>query len=146
MTLQTIPDLEAIVGAHLRAHPDIVALNTRVAGRTPGSMTNSWVRVTQLDAADSRVSQVEHLIDFPLQLDCYAGSAAMDAHSGQTQASLLARTVRAVLKSMEGQSVGGVVVTRVRFNGMPRLPDTTFEPARERFVLTAEIMVHAVSA
>jgi hypothetical protein len=98
------------------------------------------VRVTQLDGAD--VSNVEHLIDYLVQFDCYAGKDAMDDHVGQAEASLLARTVRAVLKAAKGQTIGGAVISSVRFQGMPRIPDPDFEPARERYVLTATIHMH----
>jgi hypothetical protein len=141
MSLQVVPDVEAVIGDYLRGHADIQALDARIAGRTPSSQRLPWVRVTQLDGTD--VSGVEHLIDFLVQFDCYAGKDAMDDHVGQAEASLLARTVRAVLKAAKGHTLGGAVITNVRFQGMPRIPDPDFEPARERFVLTAEIHLHA---
>jgi hypothetical protein len=100
-----------------------------------------WVRVTQLDGTD--IGGLEHLIDYLVQLDCYAGKDAMDDHVGQAEASLLARTVRAVLKAAKGQTIGDAVITNVGFQGMPRIPDPDFEPARERYVLTATIHLHA---
>jgi hypothetical protein len=144
VSIAVIPDCEALVGGWLREHPDIAALGARVAGSTPRSMTAPWVRVTQLAAPD--VSGVEHLIDYTLQLECYAGEDAQAAHAGQAEASLLSRRVRAVLKGMEGVQADGVVVTRVVFSGDARLPDNALEPARERYVLTAEVMLHAVPA
>lgn len=140
--LQTIPRAEAIIGGYLRAHPDLVAVDARVGGRTPATMSRPWVRVTQLDASDSTTSSIEHLIEYLLQLDCYAGQEAMDAEVGQTEALDLAVAVRAVLKAAQGQILDGIVVTSVDFNGMPRIPDTDFEPARERYVLTASIRMH----
>lgn len=138
--LQVIPDAEAILGDYLRDHADIQALDARVAGRTPSSQTLPWVRVTQLDATD--VTDVEHLLDHLLQFECYAGKDAMDNFVGQAEASLLGRTVRAVLRSAKGQTLGDAVVTHVSFQGMPRIPDPDFEPARERFILTATIHMH----
>ncbi len=55
-------------------------------------------------------------------------------------------TSRAVLKLRQGTAADGVVVTRVRFVGDTRLPDTSMEPARERYALTAEVMFHALPA
>lgn len=136
-----LPDIEALVGGWLRDHPDLQSLNVRVAGATPSSMTNPWIRVTMLAAPDAGSSQTEHLIDFTLQLDCYAGSTAMQAFAGQARASLVARRARAILKGREGGQADGVVVTRVRTGGA-RLPDTTFEPAMERYVLTVDLMAH----
>lgn len=140
MTERIIPDAEAIIGDYLRGHADLQALDARVAPRTPSSQTLPWVRVTQLDGRD--VTDVEHLIDHLMQFDCYAGKDAMDDHAGQAEASLLARTVRAVLKAAKGQTLDGAVVTSVSFQGMPRIPDPDFEPARERFILIATIHLH----
>lgn len=144
MTLVTIPDAEAVIGSYLREHPDIAALNARVAGTLPGAQSEQvapWVRLTQLAATD--VGGVERLIDYLVQFDCYAGATATRDYVGQAAASTLARTVRAVLKAVQGETYGGVVITSVGFQSMVRLPDTDFEPARERFVLTAAIHCHA---
>lgn len=136
MAVATIPDAERIVSDYLRSHADVVALATRVVGKTPDTVSTSWVRVTLLDAANEAGSRPERLIDYMLQLDCFAG-----ATGGQPEANSLARTVRAVLHEMPGLQ-GGVVVTCVRFIGMARIPDTDFEPARERIVLTATVWMH----
>lgn len=143
MALQTLPDVEALVGGWLTAHPDITALNARIAARTPDSMTRPWVRVTLL-AGDDVVGGREYLTDFTLQLDCYAGETAMSAHAGRQEAWRLVSAARAVLKGVEGSQRDGVVVTRVAFPGHARLPDTAYEPARERYVLTVDVMLHAV--
>lgn len=142
MSLPVIPDCEALAGAWLREHADIVALDARVAGRTPNSTSRPWIRVIQLDATPVARSRQEHVIDYLLQLDCYAGQQATDDHVAQAQASLLARTARAVLKALEGTIADTVVVSRVRFTGHLRAPDATLEPARERVILTAELMLH----
>jgi hypothetical protein len=144
MTLRLIPDAEALVGDWLREHPAVVALDANVAGRTPTSMSKPWVRVTQLDAR--AVGGLEHLIRFPLQLDCYAGREAMDAGVGQAEAKYLARTVRSILTGLAGATIDGVTVTHVRVLGDMRAPDTTLEPARERVVLTVEVSMHAAVA
>ena len=74
-TLALIPDAPAIIGGRLRAHPDVMALDTRVAGSIPKSFTKPWVKITQLDATNVTGGQPEHLIEFYLQFDCYAGGA-----------------------------------------------------------------------
>lgn len=139
--LAVIADAEALIGAWLREHDDIAALDARVAGQTPNSLTRPWIRVTQLAAPDESAG-TEHLIDYMVQLDCYAGSDATNGHTGQAEATLLARTARAVLKATEGSTVDGVVVTRVKFSTHMRAPDTAMEPARERVILVAELMMH----
>jgi hypothetical protein len=142
VSIQIIPDAEALIGAWLREHADLEALGARVAGRTPNSTTMPWIRVTQLDATPITRARTEHVIDYMIQLDCYAGKQATDDFTGQAEASTLARTARAVLKALEGTVADGVTVSRVRFTTHLRAPDMDMEPARERYVLTAEILMH----
>lgn len=142
MSLTVIPDAEALVGGWLREHEDIAALDARVAGSTPNSRTRPWIRLTQLDARPIARSRFEYAMDYTLQLDCYAGETAMDAFAGQAEASLLGRTARAVLKALESTTTDDVVVSRVRFSTHMRSPDTTTEPALERVILVADILMH----
>ena len=144
MTLALIPEADALVAGWLRDHPAIVALDANVAGTLPGTIVKPWIRVTLLDATDDVMSGVEHLIEYFLQLDCYAGKAATDIDEGQGEASTLARTARYVLKATQGTAAGGVVVSRVTFSSMLRLPDVTMEPARERYVLDVTVSMHAI--
>lgn len=134
-----IPDAPGIIGALLRQHPEVMALDARVAGKLPASFTKPWVKVTQLDATNVTGGQPEHLINFYLQFDCYAGSTADNA---QAEASRLGRTIRAVLHNLTEQDIPEVVVTQVAFTGDARIPDEAFEPARERVVLDAEVRMH----
>lgn len=134
-----IPYVEKIASDYLRDHPDVEALGARVVGKTPSSTSEPWVRVTQLDAANEPTSRPEHLIDYLIQFDCYAGS-----DGGQPEANLLTRTVRAALHDMPDADHDDAVVTDVRFTSMARIPDVEFEPARERFVLDATVYMHAV--
>jgi hypothetical protein len=143
MVLTILPDLEAIIGDHLRGHDAIVALDARVAGKIPRSFTRPWVRITQLDATNTARSANaldETLVDYLLQLDVWAGS---DSSFAQAQASELARTARAVLVAMAGGTFAGVVVTDVRIVSMARVPDLDLEPPRERVVLVAQVVAHA---
>lgn len=144
MSLSLAPNVEALIGTWLREHPDVSTLGARVAGTTPATTTAPWVRVTLLDARDSDASSIEYFVQYMLQLDCYAGKAAQDAHAGQAEAWQLKATVRAALKDMQGRSYPGAIVTEVRFNGDARLPDTSMEPARERYVLTVMIRAHGL--
>lgn len=131
-----IPNIEKIAGDYLRGHPDVAALGARVVGKPPSQTESPWVQLRQLDASDAPTSRAEHLINYLLQADCYAGK-----EGGQPEAVLLARTVRAALHAMPGVR-DGVVITSARFTGMARIPDTDFESARERVVLTATIHAH----
>lgn len=146
MTLTLLPNVEAIVGTALRTHPDIVALGANVAGRTPATTTGPWIRVTLLAANDSTTSQIEHFVQYVVQLECFAGKTASDDFVGQAEAWRLKSTARAVLKSIEGTTIGSAVVTEIIFTGDSRIPDTTMEPARERYILLAAIRAHGLSA
>jgi len=139
MSVVTIPDAEQIVGQYLRTSPDVMAMDARVASKLPTSFVKPWVRITQLDATNVTNGPVEHLVNYYLQLDCYAGEGTQ---TPQLQASDLSRTVRALLHALPQVDIDGVVVTHVAFTSHARIPDTTMEPARERYVLDAEIRMH----
>lgn len=132
-------DMEKIIGDVLRDSPEIIALDARVAGQIPRTFTKPWVRVTQLDATNvSDSDDIEHLMSYLIQLDCYAGS---DPQIGQAEASALARAVRGVLFSCK-DSVVDAVISTVTFRNHARIPDLSFDPPRERFVLDAEVFAH----
>lgn len=139
-----IPRMEIVAGDFLRSHPAIVALAARVAGKTPSDPSDPWIRVTQLDAANTGRSIPEHLMNYLVQFDCIAGRDASRAGNAQFEVTDLAYATRAALHDdFPGLRPGGVVVTCVEFTQMARIPDGDFEPARERFVLTAQIYAHA---
>lgn len=139
-------NIEALVGEWLREHPDVQTLGAHVGGRTPDNAMRPWVRVTLLAATDHPRVHREYLLEYTLQIECYAGKTATDDHAGQAEAWALRTAARQILHSVEGQALDGVVVTQVRFSGDARLPDTTMEPARERYVLTVAIRAHALPA
>lgn len=136
-TVALIPDMEKIASSWIRS----TLGDVRVVGKPPGDTATAWVQVVQLDARQADNSPADHLVDFLLQLDCYAGG-----QGGQPEATLLGRRVRAALHGLPGVR-NGAVVTAARITGDARIPDTTFEPARERRVITTTIWAHdAVSA
>ena len=138
MSLNVIPDGEKIAMAHLRDHDAIQAIcGRRVVVKTPSSTAEPWVRATQLDARNNSSARHEHLITFLIQFDCYAG-----AEGGRPQAVELGQTARAVLHQMPEETFDEVVVSAVGFTSHIRLPDGDFEPARERVILTAELVLH----
>lgn len=139
--LSQIPDIEKLVGSYLRDDDNIQALNARVGGQLPKTFTNPWVRLTLLDATNATNSEVERLISYLVQADCYAGS---DPQVGQAQASQLGITVRAILISAQKQTLDGAVITAVEIRSHARLPDLDFDPPRERVTITAEIWAHGV--
>ena len=137
-----IPDGEHLVSTFLREHPAVVELGARVVGRSPSNTTLPWVRVTVLDAPQEDGSDVDHLVEFFLQLDCYAGKTGVDG-SQQAEATLLARTVRQALPELRAATLEDAVVSRVQVGGGARVPDQDFEPARERVILTARVWAHS---
>lgn len=144
MTLTLIPDIEAVVGPYLRADTDVTALvdASRILGQAPGTTDDAWVRITQLDARN-QTEPVDHLILFMVQLDCYASKTGLDG-SQQKEATLIARTVRASLKAAAGTH-DDTVITGVSVS-QSRQPDTDFEPARQRVILTAQVWAHGTPA
>jgi hypothetical protein len=132
-----IPDCEKLTSDYLRTHAEVSTLTSRIVGKTPSDTSDPWVRVTQLDASNQTLSRPEHLIEYLIQFDCYAG-----VDGGQPEAKTLASTVREALADMPGATYDGAVCTNARFTGMARIPDTDFEPARERVILDATIWMH----
>lgn len=132
-------DAELIVSQYLQA-----ALATRVVGRTPSNTSGTWITLTQLDARAVGDHRSDHFVDYLLQLDVYAG--------GRPELWPLAHAARAAMRGLPGvRTATGpddetleAVVTGVVFSGMARIPDTDFEPARERVVLTASVYAHPV--
>lgn len=134
-----IPSIERIAIAYLNARDDVEA---EVVTDTPDDTGPSWVRVSQIDPKILTPNADEHFGNYMIQFDCYAGKDA-GKNEGQEVADLLTRTVRAALKDMRNHTHTGAVVTDVDFTSCPRLPDGDFEPAMERYALTAEIFAHA---
>lgn len=126
-----IPDCEKIVSDYLRD-----SLGKRVVGKPPSSTVDAWIQVTQLAAIQN--DPADHLVEFYLQFDCYAG-----ATGGQPEANLLARTVREFLIALNGTQADAVISV-VRIAGDVRLPDTSFDPARDRRILSAHAWAHTV--
>lgn len=135
-----IPNTEKILTDYLNDHDAIQALGAKAVSRTPRSTGDPWICINQLDPRAADGGDADYLIAALFQLDCYAGNDS-GVEGGQEEASLLMRTVRAALVEMKGDQ-GDAVVSVVRFGPCPRLPDTDFEPALERYALEATIYIH----
>lgn len=133
------PDLEALIIGYLSSHPTVSALcSGRVSGSTPPSTKQPWVRVFLLSDELRTGSAATHAIDGMLQLDCYGSDQQGVAHG---QASLLARACRQALREIPDTGLPATVSHATA--SIRRLPDTDFAPARERFVVTCELVCHA---
>lgn len=135
------PDVEKLTGTYLRGDSDVIALvDDRVGGKHPRATDTPWVKIVQI--GDSVIgNRPVHLVAVNLQIDCYGGEDEYTAHG---EASELARTIRQSLSVMADDTHTGAVVSDVKFGPMSRVPDTAFEPARERFILSATVYCHEV--
>lgn len=133
-----LPDPELVLSAYLRAHADVLALVDKIGTHTPAKIDEPWVRILLLANPPDRTSRALHLSTALIQLDCYAGAERAGA---QAQASLLARTVQDAIQDMPDTTHDGAVVTKATAS-VRRLPDTSIEPERERFIVEAAITLH----
>lgn len=136
-----LPEIEAAVSGYLEGVVPGV-----VRPRMPEDTSIQWARVRMLDAR--AVGRVEHLTDFMVQVDCYAGEH-FNHDDAQVEASTLSRTIRRGLVDLEGATLPDlrpdqqVVITSTRVLGHIHLPDAAdFTPPRERYVLTVQIFAH----
>lgn len=135
-----LPDAEALVIAYLRDTPAVTAITDRIATRHPDDFAEPWVLTQLLDEPQASAPAL-HLIRPMVQLDVYAGDPVA-ATPDQREVSLLARTVREALAVIAGASHTGAFVTESTVTSR-RLPDTTFDPARERYIITCSLTLHA---
>lgn len=131
-------NIEKLVAEYLRDDNAVAALvGRRIVGKTPDSLSEPWVRLTMLDDPQDPDSAHDHLREFYLQLDCYAG-----ATGGQPEAYSLKEAVRVAIVAIDQADHEGATVTEGRVRGAARIPDDDIEPARERFIVTATVKAH----
>ena len=135
-----LPDPEMLLASYLRSRDQVTEITDRIGTRTPPSTDLPWIRILTLDATPAPTSRALHLAPALLQVDCYAGSQRDGA---QAQASLLARTVQQVIHEMPASEHDGAVITSARAS-FRRLPDPDLEPARERYIVEAILVMHPV--
>ena len=138
-----IPNIENILTNYLRNHASITALNARVVQKPPAKKDTPWIEVQKLDDPDVGAAQVEYLINFMVQFDCYASANRVSdgLGGGPPEATTLALTTRAVLKALQDTTEGGARFTAVRFLGGLRIADE----ALDREIVTATFHCHSVS-
>ena len=135
MAVRLLPDVEILAVAHLKASADIVALvGTRVGTELySGTEPAIWL---SLVTGEERFRN--HLAAPMLDIRSYGGN--------KLQASVLARTVYAVMHNMPGVHAQGVV-TAVRCLSMHSWnPDDGFTPPRARYISTFEVTLHPTLA
>lgn len=132
-------DLEQLVVDYLSSVTAVTALTDRIGTKTPPTIDDPWIRVQTLDDAQRAGSTALHVIDGLVQIDCYAGSTRAGA---KAEASTLALTVREAIAAMPAATGLLGVVTSARVPSLRPLPDPDFDPARDRYILTAEFVAH----
>lgn len=126
-----IPDPEDVIADYLR-----MRLGARVGGSSPTNRDTPWIRYFLIDAGDDG-TKADHLVEAYLDLHVYAGAA-----NSRGEASLLARSAREALKQINTGPHAGATFTGARIRGFRRFPDEDFEPARERYIVTASVWLH----
>ena len=135
-----IPFMEKILGDYLRSAPDVAAIvGDRVATKNPRTLDDPWVRVTVYDDPPTGRSSADHHIAFHVQLDCFAGKEGT-----QSEASLLARTVRSLLGEMVRHDFDGAALSGAKATGSRFLPDENFDPDMDRYVVTGIVWAHSL--
>ena len=134
MTTAELPDIEKIVVGYLKTQ-----LGSRVVTATPDNQAETWVKVTQINVMNVGGPKTDHFNCWDIQLDCYASANGIGY---QGEASDLFRAARAAMNDMPLNTFTGAVVTAVTFGPCPRVPDTNFDPPRQRYVLSANVYAH----
>lgn len=128
------PDVELVTVTFLKAQAAISSLvGTRVYTVVPNSPTWPLLRVVRIGGGPLS-SYPLHLDQALLQIDAYGGS--------KYEARTLVETVKAELAEIQLASHSGAVVTGANFGTTRYLPDSTFDPARPRYVADVEISIH----
>lgn len=130
-----VVDITKLTIAHLRDQESVTDIvSRRLVVSTPKDISTPWVRVVKLDALST--DPADHLTDFLLQLDAYAGESG-----GHPEAVRLGRAVRAALGNMPGVH-DGAVVTGVQIRGDNESPDTDLKPPRDHVRLTVQVWAY----
>lgn len=129
-----IPDAEAVANAYLAEVLDI----DRIGASTPTDLAQPWIRTTLINGPKEAKSTPAHLMIFHLQFDCYAGAG----RNKRAEASDLARGVWDALESIAGKR-SGVTVNGAQLIGIKPMPDDSIEPARDRFIVEANVYMHS---
>lgn len=138
MPVRTLPDVEAVVTAHLRASAEVQDLTGGGAPRVGTELYAGDTAALKVTLISGEERLARHLDAARIQLDAYGGTKA--------QARTLIATARAVLVEMPSTHAGGVV-TDIRTLVTPWWnPDTGFEPARPRYTADLEIVLHPTTS
>lgn len=127
-------DAERLLSAWLRDQDEITALVAdRVYTAIPASPTWPLVRLTRIGGAPV-FSRPLHLDRALIQFDVFGGPKVI--------AWEIAETCRAALSDLPNEPTGLGVITGIQFLSFLYVPDTTYTPARPRYVFDAAVYTH----
>jgi len=132
MAVTVLPDAEALVISYLESQSQVTALvSNRVYGDLPTSPSFPLVAVRRIGG----LTRWPHYIDQPsLQVEAYGRN--------RTEASQIARVVHAVLKDMPQQHSRGIVTDVQDSLGLTWQPDSTYSPAKPRYLFGVVATMH----
>lgn len=134
MTISKLPNAQVLVTEFLRGDPDVTAIfGDNIFTELPPTHTWPAARVTRVGGAADSYPVV---LDQPLiQIDVWGGPKVL--------AESAAQTIRAVLATrLPGAHRTGIVYG-VTLGSLRDLPDTTFDPARPRYILDISMTTRA---
>ncbi|MCA1569310.1 MAG: DUF3168 domain-containing protein [Chloroflexi bacterium] len=132
--LRLLPNVEALVSAFLRAHPDVVVVvGDRVYTVVPSNPTWPLVRVHQWDDQPAGQTPLHHVAAY-LQLDAFGGSKAQAWRAAETCRMAMSRQLTGVYVE--------AVVTGCDVRGLADDPDDSYTPAKPRFRFDAVVYCH----
>lgn len=134
MTVQLLPNVEALVSKFLQGAPEMIALiDDRTYTALPAAAVYPLCRVNLF--GDVKITQRPLWVARAMvQIEGFGGSKA--------QAFSIAATAQScIAERLEGTHAEGTVCG-VEWGPMRDLPDTTFPTAKPRFITTAYVTVH----
>lgn len=127
MTALRLPDVERLVSAYLRGHPDVVALvGDRVYTAFPSEAGGEPLLLVQRTGGTPPLSHPLVVDEAQLQVDAYGGR--------KVEAWELLTTTLAAFDELEGAVLPEGSVSAVRQGAIRAQDDDTFTPSRPRFI------------
>jgi hypothetical protein len=131
--LYVLPDAERIVADFLRAQPELAMLDGRIYTVLPAAPSWPAVRVVRWGG--------QVIINRPLWLETAMCQVDVWGGGGKFEASLIARTMRALLAARL-VAAEPQVVSAVAMGSLADDPDVTYQPARPRFRFDTYVTIH----
>lgn len=134
MTLTLPVNAEALLVTFLKAQAEVAAIcSTRVYTVLPDGPTFPAVRVDRIGGY--AVTNIPlHLEAVTLQVNCWAGPKATAYNLAQTCRAAIAERI------IDAHDLG--VVTKAEFGNLSFVPDTSRDPAQNRYVVDVTLFTH----